>query len=87
MSFRQHWKSVKSSAVEGDVISGCRDNDTRTYRLFVNKGWREATLGHQVDRCMCCDLSFEDLQELAATLKQAIDAHTPFLNYDEELNG
>jgi hypothetical protein len=68
--------------VAGDVISGCRDNETRTYRLFVNKGWRDVqscgSMGHQIDACKSCDLSIEDLRQLASTLAKAVAAHEPW---------
>lgn len=44
MSWREHWDVVRSSTNPGDVISGCRDNDTHTYRLFCNKGWQDVHL-------------------------------------------
>lgn len=82
MSSREHWPTVKSSVVPGDVISGCRDNDTRTYRLFVNKGWQDVKIagveGHQIESCECCDLSLEDLQALAGVVEQAIAKHKPW---------
>jgi hypothetical protein len=78
MSWRQHWKHVKSSVVEGDVISGCRDNDTGTYRLFVNKEWEESGNGHHSKSCECCDLSIEDLRELSAVIQKAISEHKPW---------
>ena len=40
MSWREHWAEVHSQVESGDAIGGCRDNDTRTYRLFVYKGHR-----------------------------------------------
>ncbi len=82
MSWREHWPDVKSSVEEGDVISGCRDNDTRTYRLFCNKGWRDVLLmghtAHQIDSCECCDLSIDDLKNLAKILNDAVAAHEPW---------
>jgi hypothetical protein len=79
MSWRQHWPQVvRSSVVPGYVISGCRDNDTRTYRLFLNKGWRDVSTGHQIDSCMCCDLSIDDLRNLSSMLEAAIAAHEPW---------
>lgn len=77
MSWREHWPNVKSSVVPGDVISGCRDNETCTYRLFVNKGWRYvgAGKGYQVESCECCDLSLDDLRALAVIVQKAIDEH------------
>lgn len=82
MSWREHWPDVRSSVELGDVISGCRDNDSRTYRLFVNKGWRDVQIGghtgHQMDSCECCDLSIEDLRELSAVLEKVIAKHQPW---------
>lgn len=82
MSWREHWPAVKSSVEPGDVISGCRDNDTRTYRLFVNKGWRDVRvgngIGHTLDDCLCCDLSIEDVRALNAVLEQAIANYKPW---------
>lgn len=66
----------------GDVISGCRDNETGTYRLFVNKGWRDVrigeSIGHQCDSGECCDLSIDDLRQLSDTLEAVIAAHEPW---------
>jgi hypothetical protein len=82
MSWREHWPEVRSSVNAGDVISGCRDNDTCTYRLFVNKGWRDVkigmTRGHQIESCECCDLSIEDLRALVTVLEKAIAEHEPW---------
>ena len=83
MSWREHWPKVKSSVTPGDVISGCRDNDTRTYRLFVNKGWRDVEGGYQIKSCECCDLSIEDLRELRSTLEAIIAEHKPWPELDE----
>lgn len=72
----------------GDVISGCRDNDTHTYRLFVNKGWRDVrgggSTGHQSESCECCDLSIEDLRELSVKLEAVIAAHGPWPEDEDE---
>lgn len=82
MSWREHWPSIKSSVVPGDVISGCRDNDTLTYRLFINKGWRDVQVGtgngYQIESCECCDLSFDDLRALAVVVQKAIAEHKPW---------
>ena len=82
MSWREHWPVVRSSVEAGDAISGCRDNETRTYRLFVNKGWRDVRIGgseaHQIDGCECCDLSVDDLKALVVVLQLAIDTHEPW---------
>lgn len=84
MSWREHWPIVRSSIVPGDVISGCRDNDTRTYRLFVNKGWTDVQGGgHRLRECLCCDMSIEDLRELAMVLEGAIAAHLPWPQEEE----
>ena len=85
MSWSEHWRDVKSSVVSGDVISGCRDNDTRTYRLFVNKGWRDvgSGAGYTIDSCSCCDLSIEDIKSLADELKRVISAHEPWPEGEE----
>ncbi len=84
MSWREHWKNVKSSVAHGDVISGCRDNDTGSYRLFVNKGWRELDRGYIFDSSACCDLSLEDLQALVAVLQGAIAKHKPWPDMSDE---
>jgi hypothetical protein len=91
MSWREHWPDVKSSVEPGDAITGCRDNDTRTYRLFVMKGYREVVIdghggrvGYQFDSCECCDLSLEDLRALSAVLERAIATHQPWLETDDE---
>ncbi len=88
MSWREHWPDVKSSVVPGDVISGCRDNDSRTYRLFVKKGWRDVQVGsgtgHQIESCKCCDLSIEDLRKLAGVLNDAIASHEEWPDPNEE---
>src|ERR1700674_2027118 len=87
MSWREHFPIIKSSIEDGDVISGCRDNDTRTYRLFVNKGWKEIQTGnglaHQIRSCECCDLSFEDLQRLSDMLSSVIKEHEPWIVDDD----
>lgn len=87
MSWREHWDEVRSSVVEGDVISGCRDNDTGTYRLFCNKGWKDVNLGHHFahtfDSCECCDLSLDDLKRLVAVLNKAISEHEPWPDLSE----
>lgn len=81
MSSREHWlPNVRSSVKPGDVITGCRDNYTRTYRLFVNKGWMDVQVGraqaYQFDSC--CDLSIEDLRALSAMLQKVIAEHQPW---------
>jgi hypothetical protein len=82
MSYRIHWPEVRSSVVAGDVISGCRDNETKTYRLFVNKGWRDvhhgSATGHQIDSCECCDLSVEDLRKLQSVVDRVLLEHEPW---------
>lgn len=83
MSWREHWDEVRSSVVAGDVISGCRDNDTHTYRLFCHKGWQDVQLagramGHRSESCECCDLSLDDLKALVAVLNKAIAEHQPW---------
>lgn len=83
LSWREHWSGVKSSAVSGDVISGCRDNDTQTYRLFVTKGWRDGFPGHWFESCACCDLSIEDLRELVKVLEKIVAEHRPWPNCAE----
>ena len=86
MSWREHWAPVRSSVEPGDVISGCRDNETRTYRLFVNKGWRDVRIGagdaHQIDTCECCDLSLDDLRALVSVLQKAVNEHEPWPDLD-----
>ncbi len=89
MSDRRHWKAIKSSVVEGDAISGCRDNESRTYRLFVNKGVREVKVagghvGWHIDSCQCCDLSINDIRELNTELYRVIAEHEPWPE-DEEI--
>lgn len=88
MSWREHWQEVRSSVAPGDVISGCRDNDSRSYRLFANKGWRDvrigSAIGHQFDSCECCDLSVEDLRALVAVLERAIAEHRPWPNLQSD---
>lgn len=72
------------------TITGCRDNDTRTYRLFVHKGHRYVQVGlsgahgSTSRSCECCDLSIEDLQKLVTMLKQAIAEHRPWIDYDND---
>ena len=86
MSWREHWEPVKSAVVSGDVISGCRDNDTRTYRLFVNKGWVDVDIfhhpAHTIEDCECCDLSIDNLRALVAVLQKAVDEHTEWPDND-----
>ena len=86
MSWREHWEQVYSSVELGDVISGCRDNDTKTYRLFCNKGWKNVKIGsgngYQIESCECCDLSLDDLKSLVAVLNKAIAEHEPWPDYD-----
>lgn len=88
MSWREHWETVRSSIVAGDVISGCRDNDTRTYRLFCNKGWKDVQIpgsrgkAHQFESCECVDLSLDDMKALAAVINKAIAEHKPWPEYD-----
>lgn len=65
MSWREHWSVVRSSIDPGSVIRGCRDNDSRTYRLFINRE--------------CCDLSVDDLRALVTVLQKAITEHQPWL--------
>jgi hypothetical protein len=84
MSWRIHWPLVRSSAVPGDVISGCRDNDTGTYRLFVHKGWEDLSLGHRSESCDCCDLSIEDLRKLSDVLYKVIAEHEPWPGPEED---
>lgn len=85
MSWREHWEPVRSSVEPGDVISGCRDNDTRTYRLFTNKGWLDVeTVGYGITSSECCDLSVDDLKALVAVLQKAIDEHKPWTDLEEE---
>ncbi len=90
MSWREHWDEVRSSVRPGDVISGCRDNDTRTYRLFCNKGWEDVqyngrAMGHRMESCECVDLSLDDMKALVAVLNKAITNHEPWPGpeYDE----
>jgi hypothetical protein len=87
MSWREHWKPIHSSVVRGDVISGCRDNDSHSYRLFVNKGWKDVRVGkakgHQFESAECCDLSLENLQELVGILQKAITEHKPWPKYED----
>lgn len=79
MSFRESWPRIASSVVDGDVITGCRDNDTRTYRLVVNKGMDYGTGGGSSrESGACCDLSLEDVKRLHAVLGEAISAHRPW---------
>jgi hypothetical protein len=76
MSDRKQYPDVKSSVVKGDVISLFRDNDTRTYRLFVSKEWKEIPPNKfSFDRCECCDLSLEDLRQLSARIDEIVLAH------------
>ena len=88
MSWREHWTPIRSSVVEGDVISGCRDDESRTYRLFVNKGWRDVRIGsssaHQIESCDCCDLSVEDLRRLSQMLTAVVAAHEPWPDPEAE---
>lgn len=86
MSDRRHWPIVKSSVESGDALAGCRDNDTKTYRLFVHKGHKDSSSGgFQIDDCMCADLSIEDLRNLALVINSAIAIHEPWTS-DEEVS-
>ena len=83
MSDRRPWKPVISSVEVGDTIRGYRDNDTRTYRIFVHKG---EVSGHMPQyptattwkSCECCDLSFEDLEKLSRIINAAVACHEPW---------
>lgn len=88
MSSREHWPNVVSSVVDGDAITFCRDNDTKSYRLFVHKGFRYVDVGHhkgkayQMESCLCADLSVENLKALSETLQRVVEAHQPWPEYD-----
>jgi hypothetical protein len=89
VSWREHWPYVNSSVRPGDMVSGCRDNDTKTYRLFVNNGVKWINKGHlagafHLERSMSCDLSVDDVRELARVLQAAVDCHEPWPEHDDE---
>lgn len=79
---------------EIDMVEVYRDNDTRSYRIFVLRGveWADAHTGqrldargnegaYRMDDCMCVDVSFEKLKALAEIINEAVRKHEPFINY------
>jgi len=84
VSWRERLFETRSSVVPGDVVQLFRDNDTRTYRVFTVKGYRNVKIigshsgGYTMDSCKNCDFSIEDFRELAAALNKAVTEHEPW---------
>ena len=72
-----------------DEIAVYRDNDTRSYRIVIQKDGHPIGMGPypsvlQFADCMCCDVTYESFKRLAEILAQAVADHQPFEQYEED---
>ena len=80
MSWRERIADIDSTVDVGDNVMLFRDNDTKSYRLFVHTGKTPVTVGthtaYQFKSSENCDLSFDDLKALARALADAVANHS-----------